>query len=212
MSTAETERVRRIWDKLAPKYDKIIRLPERWLFAGGREWVCSQATGNVLEIAVGTGRNLEHYPADAGLTAVDLSESMLAIAKRRAEALGRRADLRVGDAQELEFSSASFDTVVCTLSLCSIPDDAKAVAEVNRVLRPGGRFLLLEHVASPGRLVRAVQSILEPIMVRLEGDHLVREPLVHLRREGFEIERLERLKWGIVERVAARKPIVPRPA
>src|SRR2546422_1046745 len=212
MSTPETERVRRIWEKLAPKYDKLIKFPERWLFAGGRDWVCSQATGNVLEIAVGTGRNFEHYPANVHLTGIDLSQSMIAIAKRTAKRLGRQADLRVGDAQALEFSSDTFDTVVCTLSLCSVPDDRKAVGEAKRVLRPGGRFLLLEHVASPRGAVRAVQRIVDPFTVRLEGDHLIREPLVHLREEGFEIERLERLKWGIVERVAARKPIAARPS
>jgi ubiquinone/menaquinone biosynthesis C-methylase UbiE len=212
MSTPETERVRRIWEKLAPKYDTLIKFPERWLFAGGRNWVCSQATGNVLEIAVGTGRNFGHYPANVHLTGIDLSESMLAIAKRTAESLGRQADLRVGDAQALEFSPESFDAVVCTLSLCSIADDRKAVSEARRVLRPGGRFLLLEHVASRRRAVRAVQRILDPITVRLEGDHLIREPLVHLREEGFQVERLERLKWGIVERVAARKPSAARPS
>ncbi len=211
MTTLETERVRRIWEKLAPKYDKVIKVPERWLFAGGRDWVCSQATGNVLEIAVGTGRNFEHYPANVRLTGIDLSESMLAIAKRTAKSLGRQADLRVGDAQALEFPPESFDTIVCTLSLCSVPDDRKAVSEAKRVLRPGGRFLLLEHVASPRRAVRAVQRMLDLITVRLEGDHLVREPLAHLRQEGFEVERLERLKWGIVERVAARKAMATRP-
>src|SRR5438128_5615709 len=143
MSTSETERVRRIWEKLAPKYDKVIKLPERWLFAGGRDWVCSQATGNVLEIAVGTGRNFQHYPTNVRLTGIDLSESMLAIAKRTAEALGRQADLRVGDAQALEFSPDSFNTVVCTLSLCSIPDDRKSGGDVSRVLRTVGRSLLL---------------------------------------------------------------------
>ena len=192
----ETERVRRIWEELAPKYDKLIKFPERWLFAGGRDWVCSQATGNVLEIAVGTGRNFEHYPANVRLTGIDLSESMLGIAKRTAESFGRQADLRAGDAQALEFPPGSFDTVVCTLSLCSVPDDLKAVGEVSRVLRPGGRFLLLEHVASPRRTVRAIQRILDLVTIRLEGDHLVREPLVHLREEGFQVERLERLKWA----------------
>src|SRR5947208_7472422 len=110
MSTPETERVRRIWEKLAPKYDKLIKFPERWLFAGGRDWVCSQTTGNVLEIAVGTGRNFEYYPANVRLTGIDLSESMLGIAKRTAEAFGRLADPRVGDAQALAISPYNINT------------------------------------------------------------------------------------------------------
>jgi ubiquinone/menaquinone biosynthesis C-methylase UbiE len=112
----------------------------------------------------------------------------------------------VGDAQALDFPGGSFDTVVCTLSLCTIPDDRAAVAEVRRVLRPGGRFLLLEHVRSPVLPIRLGQRLLEPLAVRFEADHLLREPLDHLYAEGFEVEQLERSKLGIVERVAARKP------
>jgi len=202
----ETERVRRLWAKLAPKYDRVIRLPERLLFEGGREWVCSQATGDVLEIAIGTGLNFPYYSQEARLTGIDLSQEMLELAHQRARALGKEVDLRVGDAQLLEFPDRSFDTVVCTLSLCSIPDDRRAVAEIVRVLRPGGRLLLLEHVRSPNVLVRGFLRLLDPITVRLQGDHMLREPLDHLQAEGFEVERLERAKWGIVERVAASKP------
>jgi len=203
---AETERVRRIQDKEAPRYDRQISFFERILFGDGRRWVCSQAEGDVLELAVGTARNLPFYPDDARLTGVELSPEMLAIARRRAEDLGRDLDLRLGDVQALEFPDERFDTVVCTLGLCTIPDDRKAAAEAHRVLRPGGRFLLMEHVRSPSLPVRAVERLLDPLSVRFQGDHLVRDPLDYLATTGFEIERVERSKWGIVERVAARKP------
>ncbi len=208
MATAsgETERVLRLYEKEAHKYDREMRFFEWLLFAGGREWVCSQAEGEVLEIAIGTGRNLPHYRDDVRLTGIELSPAMLEIARTRAGELGRDVDLRIGDAQALEFADESFDTVVCTLSLCTIPDDRAAVAEVRRVLRPGGRFLLLEHVRSPLLPIRVAERLLEPLMLRFEADHLLREPLEHLRAEGFEVERLERSKLGIVERVTARKP------
>jgi ubiquinone/menaquinone biosynthesis C-methylase UbiE len=205
-TASETERVRRIQDKEAPRYDRQISFFERILFGDGREWVCSQAEGEVLELAAGTARNLPYYPREVRVTGVELSPEMLAIGHRRAKALGREVDIRLGDVQELEFPDASFDTVVCTLGLCTIPDDRKAVAEARRVLRPGGRLLLMEHVRSPSRAVRAIQRLLDPLMVRFEGDHLLREPLDHLIAEGFEIEQVERSKWGIVERVAARRP------
>jgi ubiquinone/menaquinone biosynthesis C-methylase UbiE len=130
---------------------------------------------------------------------------MLAIGRRRAEELGDPVDLRLGDAQELEFADESFDTVICTLALCTIPDPRRAVAEARRVLRPGGRLLLLEHVRSPVLPVRMVQRLIELFSVRFQGDHQTREPLDYLEAEGFAVERLERLKWGYVERVAARK-------
>jgi ubiquinone/menaquinone biosynthesis C-methylase UbiE len=204
--TRETERVLRLYQKEAPKYDRQMSFFDRLLFAGGREWVCGQAAGDVLEIGVGTGRNLPHYGEGVRLTGVELSPAMLEIARARARELGREVDLRVGDAQALELPDQSFDTVVCTLSLCTIPDDRAAVAEVRRVLRPSGRFLLLEHVRSPLLPIRVAQRLLEPLAVRFEADHLLREPLKHLRAEGFEVESLERSKLGIVERVAARKP------
>lgn len=202
---AETERVRRVYEKEAPRYDRQMRFFDRVLFAGSREWVCSRAQGEVLEIAVGTGRNLRHYPEGVRLTGVEFSPAMLDIARARARRLGVAIDLRVGDAQALDFSDASFDTVVCTLALCTIPDDRAAVAEMKRVLRAGGRLLLLEHVRSPVAAVRLAQRVLDPFAVRFEGDHLVREPLEHLHAEGLEVETLLRSKLGIVERVAARK-------
>jgi ubiquinone/menaquinone biosynthesis C-methylase UbiE len=140
------------------------------------------------------------------LTGIELSEAMLARARDRAETLGLSADLRSGDAQSLDFPAETFDTVTCTISLCSIPDDAAAIREVFRVLRPGGRFVAMEHVRSPSLPVRAVQRAIDPLTVRFEGDHVAREPLEHLGNEGFSVDELERLKWGIVERFVATRP------
>lgn len=204
-----TERVRKTYEKMAPDYDRKIEFWERRLLAGGRRWVCEQAKGDVLEIAVGTGRNLPHYPGDVRLTGIELSPAMLEIARRRAIEHGRDADLREGDAQALPFADRSFDTVVCTLSLCTIPDDRLAIAEAERVLRPGGRLVLLEHVRSPLLGVRAVQRFIEPMARLVGGDHLTREPLGHVRAAGFDVEVLERSKLGIVERLVARKAANP---
>jgi ubiquinone/menaquinone biosynthesis C-methylase UbiE len=201
---AETERVRRRQDREAPRYDRQIAVFERLLFGGGREWVCGQARGKVLEIAAGTARNLPYYPDGVTVTGIELSEQMLTVGRARARKLGRDADLRLGDAQALELADENFDTVVCTLGLCTIPDPARAIAEAHRVLRRGGQLLLLEHVRSPRFPVRLVQRLLEPLAVRAAGDHLTREPLDYLG-EMFEIERVERSKLGLVERVAARK-------
>src|SRR2546430_16846647 len=117
------QRIAKIYAKLAPSYDKSIGTWERLLFRGGREWACSHAIGDVLEVGVGTGRNLPLYPAAVRLTGIDLSPEMLDIARSRAAAHALKVDLPVGDAQALPFPDASFDTVVMTLVLCTIPDD-----------------------------------------------------------------------------------------
>ncbi len=201
-----TERLRRYWDRHAHTYDREMAFLERILFGDGRAWICTQATGDVLEVAIGTGRNLAYYPKTVTLVGIDLSPAMLDIARQRAQDLGRTVDLHVGDAQALDLPDASFDTVVCTLSLCAIPDVHRAVAEMKRVLRPGGRLLLLDHVAGSPWHVRATQRLLETITIRIGGEHLRRRPLLQAQTEGFTIERQERYKLGIVERLVARKP------
>ena len=203
---SERQRVRDIFEREAPKYDRQISFFEKILFGGGREWVCSQARGKVLELACGTARNLPFYGDGVELTGIELSPGMLAIARQRAHDLGHPADLRLGDAQALEFPDESFDTVTCTLGFCTIPDTRAAAAEAFRVLRTGGQLLLLEHVRSPAGIVRGAQRLLEPLAVRFEADHLLREPLDYLPGVGFVIDEVQRSKWGIVERLRAHKP------
>jgi ubiquinone/menaquinone biosynthesis C-methylase UbiE len=205
-ASGETTRVRAVQDKHAAGYDRQIALFERILFGGGREWVCSQASGRTLELAAGTARNLAFYPQQVELTAVELSPEMLAIGRSRARSLGRAVDLRLGDVQALEFDDESFDTVTCTLGFCTIPDTTSAAHEAYRVLRPGGQLVMLEHVRSPLRSVRATQRLLEPLAVRFEADHLLREPLDYMPGVGFQIDEVKRSKWGIVERLRAHKP------
>jgi ubiquinone/menaquinone biosynthesis C-methylase UbiE len=208
-ASAELERTRRIWDRYAARYDRRIRRCERVQIPGGREWACAQASGDVLEVAVGTGRNLPYYGAAVtSLTGIDLSPGMLAVARGRARELGRDADLKLGNAQSLDFSDAAFDTVVCTISLCNIPDDRAAVAEMYRVLRPGGRLVLLDHVASDRWWMLIPQKLLEQVTRRVNGDYQTRRPLLLVQARGFMVSHNQRSRIGSVERVVAIKPPV----
>jgi ubiquinone/menaquinone biosynthesis C-methylase UbiE len=200
-----TARQKRVWDKSAPSYDKQIALFEKIQFGGGREWVGERAHGRVLEVAIGTGRSLPHYPAGAAVTGVELSPAMLAIARQRAADLGRDVDFREGDAQHLPFDDAAFDTVICVLALCSIPDPAAAIGEMKRVLVAGGRLLLLDHVGSSWLPIYAAQWLLERFTIRAAGEHFTRRQLSLVRAAGFQIAETERLKAGTVERIHAVK-------
>jgi ubiquinone/menaquinone biosynthesis C-methylase UbiE len=204
--SARRARWRRYWDRHSKTYDREMRFFDRVLFRDTRSWICEQVSGDVLEVAVGTGLNLEHYPSDVRLTGIELSQKMLAIARRRADDLDCHVELRVGDAEALDFPSATFDTVVCTFSLCAIPDHRKALAEMTRVLRPGGVLLLADHVASSLRVLRASQRVLELVTIPLGGEHFLRRPIEQVRAAGFRIERYDRFAAGVVERLAARKP------
>jgi len=198
-------RWRRYWDKASASYDKQMRFYDR-LLADSRPWICAQATGDTLEVAVGTGLNLPFYPPGVELTGIDLSPGMLGVAQTRARQLGRTVDLREADAQALPFPDASFDTVVCTFSLCAIPDERRAVSEMTRVLRPGGLMLLADHIAGASWPVRAIQRMIDAVTVPLQGEHYLRRPLRQVQAEGLQVERRERFKLGVVERLAARKP------
>jgi ubiquinone/menaquinone biosynthesis C-methylase UbiE len=203
-SEDRTTRWQRYWDRKSTTYDKEMGVWDRRLFGDSRQWACSQAAGEVLEVAVGTGLNLPHYPDQVTLTGLDLSEQMLDLARSRAQHLGREVTLRQGTAHALPFADASFDTVVCTFGLCAIPDHETAVDEMVRVLRPGGRLILVDHIASTSRIARGVQWLVERITVPLAGEHFLRRPLRQVQARGLEVEQQQRFKLGLVERLVAR--------
>jgi ubiquinone/menaquinone biosynthesis C-methylase UbiE len=204
--TLRDERLRRYWDKQADGFDRQMTSFDKYFARDTRDWICSRATGRILEVAVGTGLNLPHYPAGADLTGVEWSGAMLAQARRKAATLGLTADLHEGDAQALVYADETFDSVVCTFSLCAIPDDQRSVAEMVRVLRPGGLLLLADHVESSNWAVRAVQRLAEVISVRTAGEYYRRRPIRHVEALGLSIVEHDRFRLGIVERLAAKKP------
>ncbi|MDT7789379.1 MAG: hypothetical protein QOF58_7798 [Pseudonocardiales bacterium] len=204
--TDRSARWQQYWDRKSVNYDKEMSFLDRKLFGDSRQWACSQAAGEVLEVAIGTGLNLPHYPAGVTLTGIDLSEQMLGLARDRAANLEHGVTLRQGTAHALPFGDAEFDTVVCTLGLCAIPDHETAVAEMIRVLKPGGRLILLDHVESSSRLARGLQWLVERVTVPMAGEHFLRRPFRLVQAHGLQVEQRQRFKLGLVERLVARKP------
>lgn len=201
-----TAKQKRVWDRNASTWDGDAGRLEKGFFAGGREWIGSRATGRVLEIGIGTGRSLSHYPADASITGVELSPAMLAIARDRARDLGIEADLREGDAEHLPFEADTFDTVVAQLTLCSVPHNDAAIRELARVLRPGGRILLIDHVGSSWPPIYGAMWLVERITILTAGEHFTRRQLPHVEAAGLVVTERERLKLGMIERIHATKP------
>ncbi len=204
----QNTRRRRAWNKQAEGYDKQITWFERRVLGeDNRAWACTRAHGDVLEVAIGTGLNLPFYGTGAKVSGIDLSPAMLDIARNRAAELGRDVELREGDAHELPFGDGSFDSVVCTYSLCNIPDVGRAVGEMERVLKPGGSLILVDHIRSESRLVLAIQKLIEFVSNRIDGDFMTRRPLEQVTENGFEIRECDRFRLGgMVERVSALKP------
>jgi ubiquinone/menaquinone biosynthesis C-methylase UbiE len=210
LSSAErakaNEKKRRTYAKEAATYDKKEDLFEKCVTGTEhRGWACSRASGVTLEVAIGTGLNLPHYRTDLNLTGIDLSPEMLDVARARAQHLGRAVELLEADAQDLPFSNSSVDTVVCTYALCSVPDDARVVSEMRRVLKRGGRLILVDHVRSTSPPLFWLQWLYEFIPRRTKGEFMTRRPAQHVKATDFEIVDHDRLRAGIVERMVAVK-------
>ena len=135
------------------------------------------AQGRVLELGFGTGLNLPHYPpAVTQIVAVDPNPGMATLAHRRMQELGRAVEHHQISAESLPFDTGSFDSVVCTLTLCSIPNVRAALAEVTRVLRPGGEFLFFEHGRHAEPSVAKWQDRLDPLWkLVFDGCHINRD-------------------------------------
>ncbi len=165
----EERAVARVFDRVARVYDRLDA-PERRL--GGtrrRRRLLREARGEVLEVGIGTGLNLAHYPDDTSLTGIDISERMLERASRRSRRMGRAVRLELAGAQKLPFPDGSFDTVAATCVFCSVADPAQGLREVRRVLRPGGRALLLEIVRPRTPLLGRAADLATPLTRRLMG-------------------------------------------
>lgn len=183
-----------------------MRVYDALLVRDSRRWIGSRARGRVLEVGVGTGLNLGHYAEGTQVTGIDLSARMLAVARERAERLGRAVDLRTGDAEALDLADASFDSVVISFALSTIPDHRRALAEARRVLLPGGRLLVLDHGHGRHLVARAAQRLAGFFTARLYADHRDREPVREIVALGFEIEEMQQVSGGWVLRLAARNP------
>jgi ubiquinone/menaquinone biosynthesis C-methylase UbiE len=193
-----TGQARAEWDQEAAAYDRSA-WADPFLIGDSRARLCGQASGRTLEVAIGTGLNLGLYPSDVQLVGVDFSAGMLAVAAQRAAAEHATVSLVQSDAQRLPFGDATFDTVVSTLAMCAVPDQAAVIAEMHRVLVPGGRLLLVDHV----EYARIPMKWVEPLRTRR---HLPRRrPLDLVRKQGFEIDRLDRLTFGFVDRIVAHR-------
>ena len=194
------------YDRIAPIYDALEWMVEWRARRWRRELWSRVGAGRIIELGVGTGKNLRYYPPEQEIVAMDLSEKMLARAQRRADRIGARVRLELGDVQELRYPDASFDVVVATFLFCSVPDPLFGLAEARRVLVPGGRLLLLEHVLSHRPVLRRVMWWIDPVTSRIWGAHVDRDTVDNVRRAGFR-DVVETDLWlDVVKRIEAVAP------
>jgi SAM-dependent methyltransferase len=176
-------------------YDRVMAPLDRRGFGDRRQRLVAGDLGDVLEIGAGTGLNLPRYRGARRVVALEPDPRFRARLSERAARAPVPVEVAAGVAEDLPFPDATFDTVVCSLSLCSVRDLDRTVTEIARVLRPGGSVHLLEHVRGTGRLARW-QRRLTPIQRCVaDGCHLDRDPIGALRRTGFAVAESETFRF-----------------
>ena len=197
-----------VWDKRARFYD---------LFEGSdlrrgpaKAALFNEMVGRVLFLAVGTGVDIKHFPPARQIIAIDISEEMLKRAETRRKSYQGVLSFVQGDAVNLCFSDASFDTIVTSCTMCSVPDPACAFRELRRVLRPGGRLFMFEHVRSRNPLLGLVLDLMT-VLTRRTGTAMNRDTLGNAVEAGFRITQVESVFLDVILSIHGVNPNVTAP-
>ncbi len=193
------------YQRLSPIYDLMEGMAEG-RYRPWREKLWAMVRGpKILEVGVGTGKNMPYWPKRMQMTAIDLTPGMLEIAGRRARGFSLTADIRLGDVQSLDFPDNIFDTAVATFVFCSVPDPVLGLRELARVVRPAGQVLLLEHVRSNNLVAGTLMDALNPIVVRIMGANINRRTVENAQKSGLRIDSTENVGLsGIFKLIVAQ--------
>jgi len=193
------------YDRFARWYDWVEGVPDLLGVKRMRRRLLPRASGRVLEVAVGTGKNLPFYPRGCRIIAIDLSGEMLNVARRRAATLSVDIAFLLADAKALPFLDKSFDTVLSSLSTCTFPDPVAALKEMARVCRPEGIVRLLEHGRSDRERLGRWQDRHEDTFAKPFGCHWNREPLKLVHEAGLKVSTARRFFLGILYEIEAER-------
>jgi ubiquinone/menaquinone biosynthesis C-methylase UbiE len=193
------------YDRIAPIYDLMEWLVERLTFKQWRRelWSCLPI-GHILEVGVGTGKNMSFYPEGVQVTAIDLSDCMLARAGQRAKELNISVDLRHMDVQDSEFPDDAFDAAVATFVFCSVPFPVQGLRELGRVVKPDGDIWLLEHVRVNKWVIGPLMDALNPVVLRVRGPNINRQTVDNVKRANLRVLQVENLKGELVKLIHAQ--------
>lgn len=194
------------YDRFSRIYDLVERPVEQKLFAGLRQKALSDAQGRVLEVGIGTGKNIPHYPPDVvEVVGIDFSSGMLLGARDRAAQSPVKISLMQMDVERLAFEDESFDTVVSAFVFCTVPHPLQGLQEVYRVLKGEGTAVFLEHMKTESVLVNIPLYMMNVFSRAFTGTSMVRETQKNIETAGFHLREVQRYVYGIVRLMIAGK-------
>ena len=198
----ELTSVRKRYDRFSRVYDIFEKPMEMSFFRMWRKDLISNLRGNILEIGVGTGKNLEFYRKDANVIGIDLSKRMLKEAEKKLKRLqNKNITLLEMDAQNLKFKNNYFDYVLCTCVLCSVPDPLLVLKEMKRVVKKNGKILMIEHMLSRHWPIALFENVFNPLTKRMFGFNINRDTKKSIHMAGLKIEKETNLFLDVFRRI-----------
>jgi len=196
-----SEKIRRRYDRAARFYDLFESPMEMMALKKWRIEIMKELKGKVLEVGVGTGKNIEYYPEKIEITAIDFSEKMLEKAKEKAKKFNKKVAIMSMDVQNLDFSDNTFDTVFTTCVFCSVPDPIKGLEEMRRVCKPTGKIIMIEHVRSEGKVLGFIMDVLNPLVVNTYGANINRRTVENIYLSGYTNVEVTNLSSDILKKI-----------
>ncbi len=200
----EASKIMKRYDRVSSIYDMFEAPMELMALKQWRKELMNELHGKVLEVGVGTGKNIEYYPVGIDITGIDFSQGMLKRARQRVEKLGLQVELLQMDAQSMDFADNTFDTVFTTCVFCSVPNPVKGLEEIRRVCKKDGKIILIEHVRSEKKLLGLLMDVLNPVVVNLYGANINRKTVENVRAAGFADVHVTNLFNDIVKKIVIR--------
>jgi len=196
---------KRKWDAAAKSFDYMAGIGAEKRWANKKRALFSHMRGKVLFLALGTGLDIEFFPRQQKITAIDISSKMLAVAQPRIEHYAGTIDALEMDVHELTFADDSFDQIYTSCTFCSVPRPVEALKALFRVLKPGGELRMFEHTGSRYQPFKLMLDLMNPLSRKL-GPEMNRDTTENVRQAGFSIHQVDYIYLDVVKTILATKP------
>jgi len=209
---SKNNKIKKRYDRIAPVYDSLELIMEKGKMGDWRHNLWQKVESKIdkkdmrlLEAGVGSGKNIEYYPEQIDIYAIDFSPKMIKEAEKKANKFNKEVKLVEMDIQNLDFEDNYFDLIVTSCVFCSVPDPVQGLKELKRVLKEDGRIIMLEHMRSQNELVGKFMDWFNWVSLYTWGANINRKTMENIEKAGLEIVEVNDLMSDIVKEIELRK-------